>query len=165
MTTGSMTDGGLCRGDEELLMEVQDGIPLVEEPWREVGERLGMSEGDVVERLERLMDDGVIRRIGASIVHHSVGYEFNAMGVWKVPEEEAEGVGKKMTSFDFVTHCYERPVFPGRWEYNLFTMVHGRSREECEEKIEKLAEATGVEDYEMIYSTREFKKTGVKLPE
>jgi len=150
--------------DRDLVKEIQDGIPMVEEPWKKVGERVGMSEDEVIRRLRRLLDEGAIRRIGASIEHYSVGYEFNAMGVWKM-SEDAEKIGKKMASFDFVTHCYDRPTYPGKWEYTLFTMVHGRSKEECVEKIEKLADATGVEEYDMIYSTREFKKTGVKLPE
>lgn len=160
----TVNEDALSPEDRAVILQLQNGLPIVEEPYAEIGERVGMTEDEVIDRIEDLMERKVIRRLGAKVAHLNVGYNFNAMGVWKVAED-VERVGKIMAGFDFVTHCYERPIYPGKWEYNVFSMVHGKSKEECEEKIETIAEATGVDEYDMIYSITEFKKTGVKLPE
>jgi len=109
-------------------------------------------------RVKKLVDDGVVRRFSASLRHRELGIKANALCAWKVPEGRVEEVGKKLASFPEVTHCYERPTVPGKWEYNLFTMVHGYDRPSVEGKIRELSEAVGVEDYILLYSTREFKK-------
>ncbi|MCX9010977.1 MAG: AsnC family transcriptional regulator [Candidatus Methanoperedens sp.] len=148
--------------DIELLKSAQDGIPVVSEPFLKIAEKLGISEGEVLERLENLIKQGVIRRFGASIGHRSIGITANAMCTWNVPDERVEEVGAIMAGFPEVTHCYERPRFPG-WKYNLFTMIHAYSRDECEKVAKKISSATGIRDYSILFSEREFKKTGVRL--
>jgi DNA-binding Lrp family transcriptional regulator len=148
--------------DRLLLKSTQDGIPIVPEPFLEISKEIGIPEDEVITRLERLVKNGVIRRFGASIGHRSIGITANAMCTWNVPDERVEEVGAIMAGFPEVTHCYERPRFPG-WKYNLFTMVHAYSREECEKIAREISIATGIKDYGILFSEREFKKTGVRL--
>ncbi len=148
--------------DRLLLKSTQDGIPIVPEPFLEISKEIGIPEDEVITRLERLVKNGVIRRFGASIGHRSIGITANAMCTWNVPDERVEEVGAIMAGFPEVTHCYERPRFPG-WKYNLFTMVHAYSREECEKIAREISNATGIKDYGILFSEREFKKTGVRL--
>ena len=148
--------------DRLLLKSTQDGIPIVPEPFLEISKEIGIPENEVITRLENLIKDGVIRRFGASIGHRSIGITANAMCTWNVPDERVEEIGAIMAGFPEVTHCYERPRFPG-WKYNLFTMVHAYSREECEKIAREISIATGIKDYGILFSEREFKKTGVRL--
>jgi DNA-binding Lrp family transcriptional regulator len=148
--------------DRLLLKSTQDGIPIVPEPFLEISKEIGIPEDEVITKLERLVKNGVIRRFGASIGHRSIGITANAMCTWNVPDERVEEVGAIMAGFPEVTHCYERPRFPG-WKYNLFTMVHAYSREECEKIAREISNATGIKDYGILFSEREFKKTGVRL--
>jgi DNA-binding Lrp family transcriptional regulator len=148
--------------DRLLLKSTQDGIPIVPEPFLEISKEIGIPEDEVITRLESLIKNGVIRRFGASIGHRSIGITANAMCTWNVPDKRVEEVGAIMAGFPEVTHCYERPRFPG-WKYNLFTMVHAYSREECEKIAKEISIATGIKDYSILFSEREFKKTGVRL--
>jgi DNA-binding Lrp family transcriptional regulator len=148
--------------DEQILIATQDGIPLTGSPFRDIAQRLGLSEEEVVERIRLMKEKGMIRRFGASIGHRDIGILANAMCIWNVPEERVEDVGRIMASFPEVTHCYERPRRPG-WEYNLFTMVHSYTREDCEQVAARISESTGIKDYRLLFSEREFKKTGVRL--
>ncbi|SNQ59792.1 siroheme decarboxylase subunit beta [Candidatus Methanoperedens nitratireducens] len=148
--------------DRLLLKSTQDGIPIVPKPFLEISKEIGIPEDEVITRLESLVKNGVIRRFGASIGHRSIGITANAMCTWNVPDERVEEVGAIMAGFPEVTHCYERPRFPG-WKYNLFTMVHAYSREECEKIAREISSATGIKDYGILFSEKEFKKTGVRL--
>ncbi|AFV24697.1 heme d1 biosynthesis protein NirH [Methanolobus psychrophilus R15] len=148
--------------DEQILIATQDGIPLTGSPFRNIARRLGLSEEEVVERIRLMKEKGMIRRFGASIGHRDIGILANAMCIWNVPGERVEDVGRIMASFPEVTHCYERPRRPG-WEYNLFTMVHSYTREDCEQVAARISESTGIKDYRLLFSEREFKKTGVRL--
>jgi DNA-binding Lrp family transcriptional regulator len=148
--------------DEQILIATQDGIPLTGSPFRDIAQRLGLSEEEVVERIRLMKEKGMIRRFGASIGHRDIGILANAMCIWNVPEERVEDVGRIMASFPEVTHCYERPRRP-EWEYNLFTMVHSYTREDCEQVAARISKSTGIKDYRLLFSEREFKKTGVRL--
>lgn len=148
--------------DIKLLKLTQDGIPLSHSPFAEVAKELGLSEEEVVSRLKNLQKEGKIRRFGASIGHRLIGITANAMCVWNVPDERVEEVGHIMAEFTEVSHCYQRPRFPD-WPYNLFTMVHSYTEKECEEVAARISEATGIKDYALLFSEREFKKTGVRL--
>jgi DNA-binding Lrp family transcriptional regulator len=145
--------------DEEILRLMQDDIPLVSRPFLTVAEKLGISEEEVIRRVRRLVDKGVVRRFSASIRHRKLGIKVNPLIAWKVPRERVEEVGEKLAGYEEVTHCYERAVVPGKWEYNLYTMVHGYDRESVEKLAEKLSKAIGIKDYQMLYSNREYKKT------
>ncbi len=148
--------------DIRLLKLTQDGIPIVSEPFKKVVDELGITEDEALIRLENLIKEGVIRRFGASIGHRVIGITANAMCTWNVPDERVEEVGAIMAGFSQVTHCYERPRYPD-WKYNLFTMIHAYSRDECEKIAREISLATGIKDYSILFSEREFKKTGVRL--
>ena len=148
--------------DIKLIKCIQDGIPLTERPYRDIGNAMGLSEDEVVSRLGRLIKEKKIRRFAASVAHRKIGINSNAMTVWRVPSERVDEVGPIMAGFPEVTHCYERPTFPD-WPYNVFTMIHGYTDEECERVIEAIKEKTGLEDYVILYSEKEFKKTGTRI--
>ena len=148
--------------DIKLIKRIQDGIPLTERPYRDIGNALGLSEDEVISRLGRLIKEKKIRRFAASVAHRKIGINSNAMTVWRVPSERVDEVGPIMAGFPEVTHCYERPTFPD-WPYNVFTMIHGYTDEECERVIEAIKEKTRLDDYVILYSEKEFKKTGTRI--
>ncbi|MDG6244704.1 MAG: AsnC family transcriptional regulator [Methanolobus sp.] len=148
--------------DERILKATQNGIPLKRSPFAKIAIELGISEQEIIDRLGKMKEDNVIRRFGASIGHRDIGIVANAMCVWNVPDERTEEVGAIMAAFEEVTHCYERPRAPG-WDYNLFTMVHSYTQEDCKEVAAKISQATGIDNYKLLFSQTEFKKTGVRL--
>ncbi|TQD26414.1 siroheme decarboxylase subunit beta [Methanolobus vulcani] len=148
--------------DEKIIKMTQNGILLKRSPFADIASELGISEQEIVDRLKKMQEEEVIRRFGASIGHRDIGIVANAMCVWNVPDESTEEIGTIMAGFSEVTHCYERPRVPG-WDYNLFAMVHSYTKEDCEKIAAKISEATGIKDYKLLYSDREFKKTGVRL--
>ena len=121
--------------DRELVVVTQAGLPLTAEPYRVLAEQLGLGETDVIARLRRLIGEGAIRRIGAIPNHYALGYTANGMSVWDVADAAVPEIGKRVGALDFVTHCYERPRHPPIWPYNLFAMVHGRTRDEVRAKV------------------------------
>lgn len=145
--------------DKKILMLLQDDFPLVSRPFLEASEKLGIPEDEIIERIRAMMESGVVRRFSAAIRHRKLGITANPMVGFKVPAERVEEVGKKLAAFDEVTHCYERPTVPGKWKYSVFAMVHDYDREEAEKTVEKIAKAVDVNDYMLLYSTKEFKKT------
>lgn len=148
--------------DVKLLKLTQDGIPPIPRPFAEMAKSLGISEGEVITRLKKLMSMGIIHRFGASLAHRAIGIIANAMCVWDVPSERVDEVGRIIASFDEVTHCYER-LRSSKWKYNVFAMVHGHDKEGCSVIAERIAKATGMYDYEMLFSERELKKAGVRI--
>ena len=145
--------------DKKILTLLQDDFPLVSRPFLEASEKLGIPEDEIIDRTRVMMESGVIRRFSASIGHRKLGITANPLLTFKVPAERVEEVGEKLSAFDEVTHCYERSTVPGKWEYNVFAMVHGYDRKAVEKTVEKIAREVGVEDFELLYSTKEFKKT------
>ncbi|KXS41824.1 MAG: heme d1 biosynthesis protein NirH [Methanolobus sp. T82-4] len=148
--------------EEAIIRFTQNGIPLTPSPFKDLAESLGLSEEETVARIKGMQEKGIIRRFGASIGHRDIGIVANAMCIWNVPDEQVEEVGNIMASFAEVTHCYERPRRPG-WDYNLFTMVHSYTRADCEIVADRISQVTGIKDYRLLFSEREFKKTGVRL--
>jgi DNA-binding Lrp family transcriptional regulator len=110
---------------------------------------------------DEAMERQIMRRFSAVLYHRSAGFRSNGMAVWKVPEERSDEVGLKMAESPWVTHCYQRPTFPD-WDYTHFTMIHATTQEQCEQVARDISEATGIDDYQMLYSTREYKKTRVR---
>ena len=151
----------LSEQDKALVRALQKDVPLVERPFEDIGNRIEMREEEVLQRVRAWKEDGTIRRFGAVLRHRQLGIEANAMVVWEVDLDRTEEVGRIMASFPEVTHCYERPRFPD-WPFTLFTMVHGRTPEECERVAKRISERTGVGTYRLIYSTREWKKADMK---
>jgi len=141
-----------------IIRAVQDGLPLSEEPFREIAERVGISEEQLLAQIRSWKEDGTIRRFGAVLRHHRAGYSVNAMGVWNVPDDRVEEFGLKAAAFRSVSHCYQRPRF-GAFPYNLYTMIHGRSEAGCEKTAREISEKTGIEDYALLYTAAEYKKS------
>jgi DNA-binding Lrp family transcriptional regulator len=123
-----------------------------------MAKRLGRSEKWVLVHVRKLVRKKVLRRIAAILIHRRAGFRANGMGVWEAPPTDCDRVGRIMASFPEVTHCYRRPSFPG-WPYTLYTMIHGRTRAECRAVARRLSKATGIYRYNILFSTREFKKT------
>ncbi|OQX31943.1 MAG: hypothetical protein B0D94_03350, partial [Candidatus Sedimenticola endophacoides] len=118
--------------DRRLVVDTQEGLALEPHPYAAVARRSGITEGEVIGRLRRMLDSGVIRRIGLVPNHYQLGFRGNGMSVWDIPDERVAELGPLVAGLDFVSHCYERPRHHGVWPYNLFAMVHGRDRDqEC----------------------------------
>lgn len=151
--------------DRVLIELTQAGLPLVPRPYRELGDAIGIAEEEVMLRVQRMLDRGVIRRIAAVPNHYALGYRANGMSVWDVPDERVDEMGRAVGALPFVTHCYRRPRYLPDWPYNLFAMVHGRTRPEVAEKVSAIEALIGSEcrGHEVLYSTRILKKTGLRL--
>jgi len=147
--------------DRAIFREIQDDMPLTDRPYAEIGERVGVSEDEVIRRVRRAVDTGVIRRFGATLRHQKAGVSANGMAVYVVPPERTDEIGPIMASFPEVSHCYQRPTFDG-WPYTLFAMVHGPTKDFCREVARRISEKTGISDYRILFSTREFKKTSME---
>ncbi len=156
---------GLDAVDHRLLAATQAGMPLTSRPYRAIAEQAATNEEDVIARLKRLLADGVIRRVGAIPNHYALGLRANGMSVWDVADEAVAELGPKVGALDFVSHCYERPRHLPLWPYNLFAMVHGRSRDEVHEKVGRIAELLGpaARAHDVLFSTRILKKTGLRV--
>lgn len=151
--------------DRRLVAATQAGLPLTPEPYRALAGQLGLEQSELIARLQRLLDDGAIRRIGAIPNHYALGYTANGMSVWDIADASVAEVGTRVGALDFVTHCYERPRHPPIWPYNLFAMVHGRTRDEVRDKVAEIAALVGpaARAHEVLFSTRILKKTGLRI--
>lgn len=151
--------------DQRLIRATQGGLPLVSEPYAALGATLGTSAQDVMARLQRLLDAGVIRRIGAVPNHYAIGYAANGMSVWDVDDAQVEHLGTMVGALPEVTHCYRRPRHLPHWPYNLFAMLHGATREEVQAQAEHIAALLGAHcrGHDILFSTRILKKTGLRL--
>jgi siroheme decarboxylase len=151
--------------DRRIVTATQAGLPLVAQPYRAVAEVVGATEAEVVARLERMLANGAIRRIGVVPNHYALGFSANGMSVWDVADEKIVEVGAMVGALDFVTHCYQRPRHLPLWPHNLFAMAHGRTRAEVEEKVGRIAALIGdaARSHEVLYSTRILKKTGLRI--
>ncbi len=151
--------------DRRIIAATQAGLPLCPRPYHKIAEELGLEPTEVMSRMRRMLADRMIRRIGAVPNHYAVGYRANGMSVWDVPDERVSELGRRVGALDFVSHAYRRPRRPPHWPYNLFAMVHGRSREEVEDQVRLIAALLGDEahGHEVLYSTRVLKKTGLRI--
>jgi len=147
--------------DRALIRLLQEDIPICERPYNEIAARLGLAPEEVLSRVKLWTGSGVIRRFGASVRHVRMGYKANCMVVWNVEPEAAAAAGQTFAGFSEVTHCYRRPAFPG-WPYTLYTMVHGADKAAIEALVSRMSAASGLSDYRMVYSVREWKKTSMK---
>ncbi len=145
--------------DEDIatIRATQGPMAVLREPYAPAAERLGVSQAAVLERLASLRERGALRRVAAILFHRRAGFSANGMGVWKVPEDEVLETGKRMAAFRGVSHCYQRPTYPD-WPYSVFTMAHGRSKDECDAILSSIADATGIHERATLYSSTEFKK-------
>ncbi|HYB83926.1 MAG TPA: AsnC family transcriptional regulator [archaeon] len=141
--------------DWEMLSFLQEGIPLVREPFSDLAERLGITPDEAVERLRTLQEEKVIRKFGLFVWKSRLGVAANAMVVWKVPSNRIQDVAEFLSEFREVTHCYQRRTTP-KWRYNLYTMIHGREREGVTDFVKRLSDRVGVRDYAILFSVKEF---------
>ncbi|HEY9080183.1 Lrp/AsnC family transcriptional regulator [Magnetovibrio sp.] len=151
--------------DRAIIRATQDGLPLVRAPYAAVGEVVGISADEVVTRMTRMLESGVIRRIGAVPNHYALGFRGNGMTVWDVDDAHALDLGRLVGELDFVSHAYLRPRHLPGWPYNLFAMAHGRDRAEVEAKADTIRTLLGphCRGGEILFSTRILKKTGLRL--
>lgn len=150
----------LTENDIKVILELQKDLPFVSRPFDEWAQNIGMTTDELLAHAEKLVETGKMRRFSAVLNHRKAGFRANGMGVWNVPDEQADEIGLKMGSFRAVSHCYLRPRYPD-WKYNIFTMVHGRDMEECESILQAIEDETGITDRITLYSTKEYKKTRV----
>jgi DNA-binding Lrp family transcriptional regulator len=148
--------------DESLLSELSQGISLNTQPFSSIAAKLGISIEEVLTRLTKLKQTGVIRRFGATIKPTNIGFIANAVIAWNVPNDRVGEVGMFLSSFREITHCYERSVVPGRWGYNMYTVMHAQNRKTIEQMITLLAETIGIQDYIILYSKRDLKNSAKK---
>ena len=129
--------------DRQIIAATQAGLPLVAEPYKAIAEDLGMEEAELCIRLKALQASGIVRRIAVAPNHYKLGMTANGMSVWDVDDARITELGRQVGALDYVSHCYERPRSLPDWPYNLFTMVHSRSLDACEETIAAIAEGEG----------------------
>lgn len=154
-------DRNVSEDDKAAIRALQEDIPLTPRPFDLWGKEVGLSHEELLERAYDLQERKIMRRFSAVLYHRKAGFRANAMGVWKVPEGREEEVGNIFAQYQAVSHCYQRPTYED-WPYALFSMVHGRTVEECEAVLDAMAEETGLTERESLYSTREYKKTRVR---
>ncbi len=147
-----------------LIALIQQGLPLVADPYAEIARQVGMSEREVLRQLRVLIEQGVIKRLGVVVRHHELGYAANAMVVWDVPDDEVREIGRRMGELPFVRLCYRRPRRLPQWPYNLFTMIHGQNREQVLACIDTMIVEAGMQDYahDVLFSRRRFKQRGAR---
>ena len=151
--------------DRRILKATASGLPLTPNPFEEVARWLFLPEQEVIARMQRMQEDGVIRRVALAPNHYALGLTANGMSVWDLDDAQAEELGAQVGALSFVSHCYLRPRALPDWPYNLFAMLHGRSREEVEAKRAEVATLLGpaCRANDILYSTRILKKTGMRL--
>jgi len=167
--TGALTSEGVAQEpvdlqpvsydelDMNVIRATQGDMPVIEEPYAPAAGRLGLSVEALLEHMQGMHERGLLRRVAAILYHRRAGFSANGMGVWKVSPEQIGELGPRMASFRGISHCYERPTYAD-WPYSVFTMAHGRSKEECDAVLDAIAEQTGIHERATLYSSTEFKK-------
>ena len=147
--------------DKKIVRVMQEDFPLVQEPYKTLAAQIGIDEQTLLERLKRFKENGQIRKMGAVLQHRDVGFAANVLCAWEIPAARMDEVARNMSRHPSVSHCYDRNTEPG-WPYNMYTMIHGHSREECEAIAQELGRANGVSNRAMLYSVKEWKKTSMR---
>jgi siroheme decarboxylase len=143
--------------DVAVIRALQGDLPVIAEPYAPAAQALGMPQDELLSHLERMQERRLLRRVAAILYHRRAGFSANGMGVWKVPDEQIMELGPRMAAFRGISHCYQRPTYED-WPYSIFTMAHGRSKDECDAILDSIAAHTGVSDRATLYSSTEFKK-------
>jgi siroheme decarboxylase len=143
--------------DVAVIRATQGDLPVTPEPYAAAAAELGLSQAQLLEHLEGMKERRLLRRVAAILFHRRAGFSANGMGVWNVPDERIHAVGCRMAAYRGISHCYQRPTYED-WPYSVFTMAHGRSKEECDAILDAIAADCGIEDRATLYSSTEFKK-------
>jgi len=151
--------------DRQLIVLTQAGLPLTMQPYLTLAKQVGISEADVLQRMQAMLDHGLIRRIGAVPNHYKLGYQANGMSVWDVNDALLIESGQQVGQLPFVTHCYQRPRHLPDWPYNLFAMVHAHTRDEAMDYVTQIQTLLGdaCRGHDVLFSSRILKKTGLRL--
>jgi siroheme decarboxylase len=151
--------------DRQLIRLTQAGLPLLPQPYQYLAEQLQISAEEVMQRLQAMRDNGAIRRIAAVPNHYRLGYTFNGMTVWDVDDRRVSQLGPQVAALPFVSHCYLRPRHRPQWPYNLFAMIHAKTREQAEQQVEAVAALLGRDCVarHTLYSSKILKKTGLRI--
>lgn len=145
-----------------LRKVLQEGLPLVERPYRQIADELAVSEQEVIDKIAELKQQGLIKRFGMVLRHHELGYSANCMVVWDIPDERVDGVAEKLSGEECVTLCYQRPRRE-RWPYNLFCMIHGKERISVERQLRQVIDKHELEyPHQLLFSSRRFKQRGAR---
>jgi siroheme decarboxylase len=143
--------------DKAVIRATQGDMPIIEEPYAPAAQKLNIPQAQLLTHLEQMQERKLLRRVAAILFHRRAGFSANGMGVWKVPDEQIMELGPRMAAFRGISHCYQRPTYQD-WPYSIFTMAHGRSKEECDAILDSIAADTGVTERATLYSSTEFKK-------
>jgi siroheme decarboxylase len=143
--------------DRAVIRATQGEMPVIPEPYAPAAAALQIPQQQLLEHLRGMVERRLLRRVAAILFHRRAGYSANGMGVWKVPDERVLELGMEMSQFRGISHCYQRPTYAD-WPYSVFTMAHGRSKEECDAILDSIAEQTGISERTTLYSSTEFKK-------
>ncbi len=151
--------------DRKIIKATQAGLPLLERPYNFIAKQVNTDEDAVIKRLDKMLECGIIRRIGVVPNHYKLGLTGNGMSVWDVPDEMVSELGEKIGALDFVSHAYQRPRHLPLWRYNLFAMVHGQDKNEVKQKVKTIFEILGknCKQHEILFSLDILKKTGMRL--
>lgn len=151
--------------DRQIIQATQAGLPLVAEPYHAIGEELSLPVDEVMQRMSAMQESGVIRRIGTIPNHYRLGYKYNGMTVWDIDDRQIDQLGEKVGQLDCVSHCYHRPRYLPDWPYNLFAMVHSKTKEGVNEHVTTIASVLGKHNrgQDVLYSTKILKKTGLRI--
>ena len=151
--------------DRQIIIATQAGLPLVAQPYQSIASQLDMPVAELMKRMQMMQKNGIIRRIGAVPNHYKLGYRYNGMTVWDVMDEKIDQLGALVGELDFVSHCYHRPRHLPEWPYNLFAMVHSKTKTGVSEQVKIITQMLGEfsRQQEVLYSTRILKKTGLRI--
>ncbi len=147
--------------DKKIIGLLQDDMPMDPRPFAIMADQVGITEEQFLSMVKSMVDSGIIRRFGATLHHQKAGFSANAMVAWIVPDSKVEEAGRIMAGFREVSHCYQR-VTQGDWKYNVYTMIHGNSRDECREIARRISKNSGINEYAVLFSEKEFKKTSME---
>ncbi len=144
--------------DKDVIRALQGDMPVIAEPYAPAAAQLNIGQEQLLEHLQAMQERRLLRRVAAILFHRRAGFSANGMGVWKIPEPRITELGMRMSAFRGISHCYQRPTYAD-WPYSVFTMAHGRSKEECDAILDSIAADTGIDERATLYSSTEFKKT------
>jgi DNA-binding Lrp family transcriptional regulator len=147
--------------DKKIIGQIQGDLPQDARPFAVMAEEIGISEAEFIRRVKAMQKKGIIRRFGATLRHQEAGYSANAMVAWIIPDDQINEIGEIMAEFPVVTHCYQRQPQKD-WRYNLYTMIHGDTEDECVRIARQMSEKTNMKDYTILFSLKEFKKTSME---
>lgn len=161
MCNSNFSEKSLSEIDKKIIQVLQEDFPLSEEPYKILAEKVGISEEEFLRRVKNFVTENKIRKLGAVLQHRTAGFKSNALCVWEVPPDKLDEIAAIMSAHAAVSHCYDRTPAPN-WNYNLYTMIHAKSREECDAIINELSKLTGITNFQALYSKKEWKKTAMK---